>query len=292
MLIRREQASIKPNLIEITGPLGAGKTELVKAIVKYLTERGFAADRVHTFPELLPSELEFFAQYYQQMACDGRNDLAYSFQLRMILHAFGQGLNQINKVRDEEIAIWEVGPFGHFMYAYCQYFAGKMSQLEFTNYLGNFFVQLSRAPLPEKVLVPLIVDVITQKHRITARAEQNPSRSAEHSIQNDYIETLITYWQTLLDLGGVLPLAVLFDEETLSKVVLPDGFRLLRLDDFVDLDGNSPAEYLTPELIEPLKRIKPLWVDPTAYNWLIDKNGDWANPESATKFFDQLFQAA
>ena len=272
------------NLVEVVGPIGSGKTSIAQAIAKFLREeRGI---RVDTYPELLPKDIQGFQTYYSEMAKDGPNRFALGFQLTMSLHAFTQGQNEIVNTNEDDIAVWEVGPFGHFMYAYCQYLSGKLVENDFARYLSSFCAQLNKMPLPQTLLVTLIEDVIIQRYRISERVRVDSSRAGELSIQDDYLEMLIAYWSMLLEVGGVLPITALYDNGV-SEVGEFYGFKLIDLDKIEDHNGYKPD--LKPETIELLKQIELRKIDPTAYDWRVNKDGEWVNPESALAFFNQLF---
>lgn len=185
-------------VLSVVGPTGAGKTALARALS--------LAAGASLYPEPAPINFESlagtFSDYVNNMALPGHNPLALPFQ-RWIA---GVSFEQYEQMKmSDGWSIWEVGPFGHFMYAMKLTAEGRMTPAEFGEYCAFFFSQLVKTLPPAVVFVCMVESVEQLEARIQTRYQGDPSRAAEANYPTRYLEDMILYWQTLLRYGVPLP---------------------------------------------------------------------------------------
>lgn len=185
-------------VLSVVGPTGVGKTEFARAVA--LVKGG------KLYCEPAPDDFRVadgtFSDYVNNMAHSGHNPMALPFQRWMAGVSFDQ-FRQMMK--HDGMAIWEVGPFGHFMYAMKLTAEGRMTPAEFGEYCAFFFSKLVKTLPPAVVFVCMVESVDQLEARIQTRYQGDPSRAAEANYPTRYLEDMILYWQTLLRYGVPLP---------------------------------------------------------------------------------------
>lgn len=197
----------EPQIIGVVGPTAAGKTTLLDHLRVKLADLDLT---VHDFPELSPEDNRYFAAYCAALSQPGFNPHAFDTQMTFAEHAFGQA-NKIGQLGANDVALWGVGPWGHFMYALRLTQDERMAHHQFESYCAYFFESLQEAPVPNVIVAAMVESADTLRQRIIARAEEEntPERRSEIDIPIEHWLLQIEYWQELVRQGVVLPLEAL-----------------------------------------------------------------------------------
>lgn len=268
------ELSIDPKAVAIVGATGIGKTTLGTAVQKRVERSG---DQPVFYPEPNPKLHLKFPEYCAAMTQDGPNQFALAFQKWMATSAFddGRDMRARRETNDDSFFIAELGPFGHFMYAFKLYREGKLDVASFSKYCQFFFTELVTSTVPQTMLVCTVASVDTLLERIKQRAEKHPERQPEvENYTPEYLDPMLQYWRFLLDHGTVLPLKEMIDIADQSEVpeinINGKAYPLLSLEELTQLVP-ALATVLTPASLHQLNQIQMIEMRADQTNWSLTK---------------------
>lgn len=172
---------MKPLVIGIVGPTGAGKTTLAQSLAKF-----YKCD-LHLEQ---PAQNPYLAQFYEELQTGGYAPTALKSQLFFLLAAQAQA-QQIAVGHQHGVA-WDVPFYGHKMYADLLVEQQIMSTADYEIYTQVYQMCLATSPKPD-VLVVATTDLDTLRARIEQRG-----RVMELATPKEYWQRQINYWRQQL----------------------------------------------------------------------------------------------
>jgi deoxyadenosine/deoxycytidine kinase len=188
-------------IVGILGPMGTGKSTLVAQAEKLL--------KAQVFRELPPAENPYFKQFYDALvAGELPNPYVLNSQLTFLQASIDQAkdIYRARKRDQQQVIVWEMPPWGHYMYAWMQHHGEDpiMSETDWKKYSKEFkkgWLEVQKlGVMPGIVGVTLLQNIDELLNRIRIR-----NRTEEAGVPPDYVAAQLDYWQKRINRKLVLP---------------------------------------------------------------------------------------